>query len=81
MHLMKATNSIQHPAFFHPNPPMTGTWGETYPRVRRPQPRVPVRFALDTDELASTKQEIACGGILALCLCYTFAHFVTQLAF
>lgn len=77
---MKAMNSIQTSVFFNPTLPMTTAWGETR-RSSRPQPRVPVRFALDTDELASTKQEVVCGGILALCLLYTLAHCVAQFAF
>lgn len=78
---MKSIASLHSTAFFSPSLPMAGTWNQNRRRTVRPAPHLPLRFALDTDELAASKQEVVCGGILALCLFYTLAQVVAQLAF
>ncbi len=77
---MKSTASFQSSMFFQPTLPITGHWGESTQRISRRRAR-PLRLpSLNTDELAANKQEVVCGGILALCLFYTLAHCFIQLA-
>ena len=64
--------------FLHAPLPLTTTWGENRQQVRR-QPRAVALPNLSTDELAASKAEVVCGGILAMCFFYTLVHCVAQM--
>ena len=78
---MKAMTSSHNSMFLHAPLPLSSSWGETRQQIRRapralPQPSL----SLSTDELAASKSEIVCGGVLAMCFFYTLIHLVAQLA-
>ena len=75
---MKATNAMHNPMFLHAPLPLTASWGENRQQVRRPQ-ALPLP-TLSTDELAASKPELVCGGILGMCFFYTLFHLFLQMA-
>ena len=76
---MKNVTSLHHSMFLHAPLPLTATWSESRQPSRRPQPRVlSVPASLSTDDLAASKPEIVCGGILAMCFFYTLFHCLVQ---
>ena len=76
---MKFPTTMQNSMFIHHPFPPTTSWHEDR-RFAVKQPRVLSEPTLSTDELAATKPEIVCSGILGLCLFYTLIHCLAQLA-
>ena len=76
---MKAISPSHASMFLHTSFPRTITWGENRQPSRR-QPRALDLPNPSTDDLAASKPEIVCGGILAACFFYTLLHLIAQMA-